>query len=111
MLKNRVYLQLSLLLLCVVPTCVSVARAVHSEAYGASIGKADSLLHDAVASLAYTTPWAGHEASRARVAMPLKAGGLGIDVLANPDHAAVAAMASAVAALHSFARDVGVMGS
>ena len=37
---------------------------------------------------------------------PLKAGGLGVDVLANPDHAAVAAMSSAVASLHAFARDV-----
>ena len=56
--------------------------------------------------LADIPSWDGHAASRARVAMPLKAGGLGIDVLANPDHAAVAAMSSAVASLHAFARDV-----
>ena len=42
--------------------------------------------------------------------MPLKAGGLGVDVLANPDHAAVAAMSSAVASLHAFARDVDALG-
>ena len=42
--------------------------------------------------------------------MPLKAGGLGVDVLANPDHAAVAAMSSAVASLHAFARDVDNIG-
>ena len=55
------------------------------------------MLHDAVARLADIPSWDGHAASRARVAMPLKAGGLGVDVLANPDHAAVAAMSSAVA--------------
>ena len=88
-------MQLSLLRLCVVPTCVSVARAVHCEAYAQSIGTADSMLHDAVARLADIPSWDGHAASRARVAMPLKAGGLGVDVLANPDHAAVAAMSSA----------------
>ena len=48
------------------------------------------MLHDAVARLADVPSWDGHDASRARVAMPLKAGGLGIDMLANPDHAAVA---------------------
>ena len=90
--------QLSLLRMCVVPTCVSVARAVHCEAYAQSIGTADTLLHDAVARLAGIPSWGGHAASRARVAMPLKAGGLGVDVLANPDHAAVAAMSSARAA-------------
>ena len=76
--------QLSLLRLCVVPTCVSVARAVHCDAYAQSIGTADSMLHDAVARLADIPSWDGHAASRARVAMPLKAGGLGVDVLANP---------------------------
>ena len=88
--------QLSLLRLCVVPTCVAVARAVHCEAHTSSIADANTQLHDAVARLAGITSWDGHDASRDRVAMPLKAGGLGIDVLANPDHAAVAAMASAV---------------
>ena len=102
--------QLSLLRLCVVPTCVSVARAVHCEAYASSIGEVNTLLHDAVARLADIPSWDGHDASRARVAMPLKAGGLGVYVLANPDHAAVAAMSSAVASLHAFARDVGALG-
>ena len=54
--------QLSLLRLCVVPTCVSVARAVHCDAYAQSIGTADSLLHDAVASLADIPSWDGHAA-------------------------------------------------
>ena len=89
---------------------MSVARAVHCAAYVESIDSANTLLHNAIARLAGIPSWDGHDASRARVAMPLKAGRLGIDVLANPDHAAVAAMASAVASLHSFARDVNAIG-
>ena len=42
--------------------------------------------------------------------MPLKAGGLGIDVLANPDHVAGAAMSPAVAALRTPALGVDVIG-